>query len=324
MSSKQLERVETQFGADGEMLPASRESSFQRSETDYSQSDWSDDGSDHTSATAGIDKEEKLKKQKEAEAQVKAVGGGKSITFGGGVAFLINNVTGGGMVLFPLVFQQAGWLVVIIALISITLLATMCGFMIIESMAMMPGNKRFEKRAEYTSIAKHYLPHKLYVVSLFFFHASLLANGISSQSIRHANQTLPPPIPSLILLLIIVFVCLLLPSFFCFVVIIQSCQVMDFTMAELFGRTCAVPQFSPNFGFSCPDPISGASTVFGDEMKLIPLGWFVTMLVVIPLGMVNLDDNMSVSDTLIHTWAEHRDLDWPLSTLKRVYALMWH
>jgi hypothetical protein len=240
----------------------SREVSLLRSEThatDYSQtSDWSDDGtSDNTTTKISTKTREANKaKQAAAEAAVKAVGGAKSITFWGGVSFLINNVTGGGMVLFPQVFQQAGWLVLIIALLAVMGLATVCGFMIIEAMAMMPGNKRFLKRAEYTSITEYYLPKKLNYISLVFFHLSLLTNGIS--------------------------------------MIVQSVQVMDFTIAELFGRTCAVPQFSPEFMFGCPDPKTGFSTVFGDGVYLIPLGLFVTMMVVLPLGMVNLDDNMYV------------------------------
>jgi len=150
--------------------------------------------------------------------------------------------------------------------------------MIIEAMAMMPGNKRFLKRAEYTSITEYYLPKKLNYVSLVFFHLSLLTNGIS--------------------------------------MIVQSVQVMDFTIAELFGRTCAVPQFSPEFMFGCPDPKTGFSTVFGDGVYLIPLGLFVTMMVVLPLGMVNLDDNMYVwlseraseraADATLSEWGRRR------------------
>jgi hypothetical protein len=135
-----------------------------------------------------VTRREKAKQQADAEARVKAanaVGGGKSITFWGGVAFLINNVTGGGMVLFPQVFQEAGWLVVILALLGIMILVTSCSFMLVEAMAMMPGNKRFGKRAEYTSITKQYLPKHLYWASQFFFNAALMTNGISSQENRH-------------------------------------------------------------------------------------------------------------------------------------------
>jgi len=76
--------------------------------------------------------------------------------------------------------------------------------------------------------------------------------------------------------------------------IVQSVQVMDFTIGELFGRSCAIPEFYPNFNFGCPDPVSGSSTIFGDGVYVLPLGLIVTMLVVLPMGMVNLDDNIFV------------------------------
>ena len=216
--------------------------------------------SNGSSYASAAERRQQARKQALAEAKLTkaaAVGGGKTITFTGGVAFLVNNVTGGGMVLFPQVFQQAGWLVVVLGLLAIIVLASVCGFMLIEAMAMMPGNKRFGKRAEYTSITKHYLPRRLYLLSQLFFQTALLTNNIS--------------------------------------MIVQSIQVMDFTLAELFGRSCAVPQFYPEVLFHCPAPVQGFNTVFGgDGVYLVPLGWFVLMLVVLPLGMVNLDDNIFV------------------------------
>lgn len=211
--------------------------------------------SDYLSA---VERKEKARKQAAAEALLvkAAVGGGKSITYWGGVAFLVNNVTGGGMVLFPTVFQQAGWVVTIAGLIAIMLLACVSGFMLIEAMAMMPGNKRFGKRAEYTSITKHFLPRKGYVLSQIFFNLSLSANMIS--------------------------------------MIVQSIQVMDFTIAELFGASCTVPQFLPSFSVGCPSPVENYNTVFGPGVYAVPLGWFVLLLIVLPLGMVNLDDNIFV------------------------------
>lgn len=92
-----------------------------------------------TCNTSAASRREAARRQAAAEAALlkKAVGGGKTITFAGGVAFLINNVTGGGMVLFPGVMQQAGWAVVVIALLAVMLLASVCGFMLIEAMAMV-------------------------------------------------------------------------------------------------------------------------------------------------------------------------------------------
>ena len=43
----------------------------------------------------------------------------KTITFWGGVSFLVNNITGGGMVLLPGIYQQRGWLIASIALCTV-------------------------------------------------------------------------------------------------------------------------------------------------------------------------------------------------------------
>lgn len=74
---------------------------------------------------------------------------------------------------------------------------------------------------------------------------------------------------------------------FCFPQIIQSVQVMDFAIAAIAGKSCAVPEFYPNFGFHCPDPVSGDITVFG-SIYVLSIGFIVTALVCAPLGFWNL------------------------------------
>ena len=186
----------------------------------------------------------------------RAAMGGKTIGFWGGVALLINNITGGSMVLFPQLYQQGGWMLVTLALIIIMTLSAACGLMFIESMALMRGNNRFQKRVEYTTVAEYYLPRNGYYVVQLFFQLCITCNNMS--------------------------------------MIIQSVQVMDFTIVAIAGRSCALPQIVPHFGFSCPDPVVGDITPFGSTMYLVPLGWFVTAALVFPLSLCNLDDNVKV------------------------------
>lgn len=54
--------------------------------------------------------------------------------------------------------------------------------MIIEAMAFMPGNHRFDKRVEYTTLAFHYLGRTGYGITQLFFQFSLAFNNISSVS----------------------------------------------------------------------------------------------------------------------------------------------
>jgi hypothetical protein len=68
---------------------------------------------------------------------------------------------------------------------------------------------------------------------------------------------------------------------------------MDFTLVALTGYSCAMPQFSPDFAFTCSYP--GGYTLDGispfGNWYLISLGWFLTCAVVMPLGFIDLDDN---------------------------------
>ena len=184
------------------------------------------------------------------------VGGGKTIDYWGSVALLVNNVTGGGMVLFAQTFQQAGWLLMLLCLLVLMVCCGLGGLMLVECMAMMPHNGRFTRRVEYTTVMKHYCARPIYIAISVFYQLSLTITNLS--------------------------------------LIVQSIQVMDFTIAAIAGKSCTVPEFYPSFGFHCLDPIDGNITPFDSSVWCIPLGLYFTALIVIPLGLVNLDDNIKV------------------------------
>lgn len=186
-----------------------------------------------------------------------AVGGGKTIDYWGSVALLVNNVTGGGMVLFAQTFQQSGWLLMLVCLLVLMVCCGLGGLMLVECMAMMPHNGRFARRVEYTTVMKHYCTRRFYIVIAVFYQLSLTITNLS--------------------------------------LIVQSIQVMDFTIAAITGGySCTVPEFYPSLGFHCPKMVDGNITVFDTSVWCIPLGLYFTALVVIPLGLVNLDDNIKV------------------------------
>ena len=184
------------------------------------------------------------------------IGGGKTITTFGSIALLVNNVTGGGMVLFAQMYQQAGWLLPTLCLLLLMLICGTGALMLVECMAMMPRNGQFRRRVEYTTVMKHFCSHRWYVLIAVFYQLSLAVTNIS--------------------------------------LIVQSIQVMDFTIVAIAGRTCALPEFYPNPGFGCPDPVSGQISPFDPTVYCIPLGLFFTALIVIPLGLLDLDDNVVV------------------------------
>ena len=192
----------------------------------------------------------------DASEAIESVGGGKTIDYWGSVALLVNNVTGGGMVLFAQTFQQAGWLLMLLCLLVLMACCGLGGLMLVECMAMMPHNGHFTRRVEYNTVMKHYCSRPAYIAISVFYQLSLTVTNLS--------------------------------------LIVQSVQVMDFTIAAIAGKSCTVPQFYPSFGFSCPDPVSGNITPFDPAVWCIPLGLYFTALIVIPLGLVNLDDNIKV------------------------------
>ncbi len=111
---------------------------------------------------------------------------------------------------------------------------------------------------QFTSLAYFYLGRVGYGVTQLFFQLSLACNNISS--------------------------------------IIQSVQVMDFAIAAIFGKSCATPEFYPQFRFWCPEAVADDITVFG-SMYLLSIGFIITALICAPLGFWNLDDNMSALQT---------------------------
>jgi amino acid permease len=120
-----------------------------------------------------------------------AIGGAKTIGLIGGVALLINNITGSAMVLFPSLYQAAGWFVVSLALGGVAFLSYLCSIMIIEAMAAMPGNHTFNKRVEYTTLSYYYLGKRGYYLTQFFFQFSLAFNNMSSIIRQKHAHTFP-------------------------------------------------------------------------------------------------------------------------------------
>jgi len=182
----------------------------------------------------------------------------KTIGFIGSISLLVNNVTGGSMVVLPQTFRAAGWVLPVLCSLGVALLACLCGVLLIEAMALVPGNHRFAKRLEYTNLANLLLPRKLYWVVQIFYQLSILAQNVA--------------------------------------MIVQSVQVMDFTLVALTGYSCAMPQLAPSFAFRCSYPggfVSDGINPFGD-WYLVSLGWVVTAVLVLPLGFINLDDNDAV------------------------------
>lgn len=68
----------------------------------------------------------------------------KDISFWGGLALLISNMTGPGLVTLPIVAQSAGWLPTLVAFGVVSLLSSLSSLFICEAMTQVPGNEHFQ------------------------------------------------------------------------------------------------------------------------------------------------------------------------------------
>jgi Transmembrane amino acid transporter protein len=181
--------------------------------------------------------------------------GGKTIGFFGGFSLLVNNMSGPGMMEIPSIFQEAGWLPPMICLIVVCIVATLSSTMLCEAMSAIPGNEHFEDRVELTTLAKFYFGRVGFYITLTLFVLSLQAVNIAS--------------------------------------IVVSAQTMDLTIVRIFKKTCAL-EWAPDPSFICHEGHGTSDSPFGDSTYVVSIGFVVVLIMAVPLGYVNLDDNIIV------------------------------
>lgn len=183
--------------------------------------------------------------------------GGKTIGFVGGLSLLINNITGPAMVTIPLVYQGAGWFTPTLCLIVMTLLSSLASSFMCEAMACIPGNEHFQGRVEFATLVNFFFGTEGLVVSQIFINAALQCANIAA--------------------------------------IIECSQVADTTVLAIFKKTCGVQLHPKAFVWHCIETKSDSASPFPDgEMYLFTVGFLIMMVLVIPMGMLNLDDNIIV------------------------------
>jgi len=75
--------------------------------------------------------------------------------------------------------------------------------------------------------------------------------------------------------------------------IVVSTQVMDSMFVDLFHRSCGIAVY-PKFEWYCVTAESSSESPFGRDVMLFTIGYLVVMAVIIPLGYLNLDDNIII------------------------------
>ena len=98
--------------------------------------------------------------------------GEKKITFWGSFALILNNAMGPGMLVLPLIMQEAGLITSMIVLVAVYLLSTVSCTMLCDAIQRIPGNRDFTQRVEYSTAVDYYLGKRWNVVGQVLFNVS--------------------------------------------------------------------------------------------------------------------------------------------------------
>ncbi|CAG8454272.1 13435_t:CDS:10 [Cetraspora pellucida] len=170
-------------------------------------------------------------------------------------------MTGPGLVTIPLLFQTAGWFIPLLAFIIAILLSGAASLLLCESLSAQPENERFQKKIEFTRLA-----------------STLITNKYQRRFIQFV--------------LFVTFESLIISS------IIISSQTMDSLAISVFGKTCGIGIY-PTKGVFCVSEQSATGSPFGESYMLLTVGYFITLVTVVPLGVMDLVDNIKVQ---VVTW----------------------
>ncbi|GAM27241.1 hypothetical protein SAMD00019534_104160 [Acytostelium subglobosum LB1] len=182
--------------------------------------------------------------------------GHKTIGTLGGFCLLIGNMTGPGMVGIALQMQQGGWLLSIFTFMLIMVVSTFAALFLTESMASIPGNSRFQLRVEFSMLVRFYFGKWGYILAQVFINVALQATNIAS--------------------------------------IIVCAQVMDSMIVFIFKRTCGLEMYPHAFHWTCVDQLTGTTSPFVDMYMFFTIGYLIVLVIIIPLGFLNLEDNIIV------------------------------
>ncbi|KAG9297692.1 hypothetical protein G9A89_011207 [Geosiphon pyriformis] len=170
-------------------------------------------------------------------------------------------MTGPGLVTIPLLFQNAGWLLSIIVFVVVTLLSGTAALLLCEALSKVPGNEKFQRKIEFSYLSEILVANrtKRWIIQIVLF--------ISIQSVNIAA-------------------------------IILSSQSMDSLLLSLAGHTCGVGIY-PRYGIFCVNSHGPQNSPFGNDFMLVTAGFLITLAMVVPLGLMDLVDNVRVQIDLV-------------------------
>ncbi|RKO95678.1 hypothetical protein CAUPRSCDRAFT_4115, partial [Caulochytrium protostelioides] len=173
------------------------------------------------------------------------------------LCLLINAQIGPGIPFTPLLFQEAGWLVPIIAFAVFAVVSSFSVLFLVEAMQALPGNRHFQGTVEYATLINFYFGKWWHVVGQVFLYGALQANAIQS--------------------------------------IVLCAQSFDYILLDLFGSNCGIAfDQGPLCVYKHALPPNAAVSPFGDARMCVTGGFLLLIGVASFLGRYNLDETMIV------------------------------
>ena len=211
------------------------------------------------------------------------------------------------MVALASVYLNAGWLPATVMLVLVGIMSGLGGGFLIEAMSRMPGNAQFEERMEMM-----YLARCVCARARVYPHARMparLAQRLShclTLCLCHSLRRKVLGTWSYRLTILLFVVNLQLSNI---TAIIQSTQTADYTIMAIAGKTCGM-EFYPQLHWHCvdleqadggdsdsgslaDDGLSDSDSPFG-AVWVVSIGFLIVLVITIPLGYFNLDDNIYV------------------------------
>ncbi|SBS88688.1 amino acid transporter, putative [Plasmodium ovale curtisi] len=92
--------------------------------------------------------------------------------------YLFNQSIGSGLFDIPSLIDEVGWVPVIFGNLFVCSVAAFCSLMILRAMTMIPKNKNFEQRIEYSAVIKYFMSNEKYRFVSFLYHLGNICNNI--------------------------------------------------------------------------------------------------------------------------------------------------
>ncbi|KAF9943267.1 hypothetical protein BGZ67_003030 [Mortierella alpina] len=176
----------------------------------------------------------------------------KDISFWGGTALLISNMTGPGLVTLPIVAQSAGWLPTVLGFVLVATLSTLSSLFICEAMTEVPGNEYFQSNVEFSNLVECFFGRRYHLLVQIICFLAMQTTNIASIAV--------------------------------------SAQLFDNLLIQIFHRTCGF-EIYPHPSFVCVSAQLHSASPFSGVM-IMTAGVLLALVMILPLALLKLSENI--------------------------------